>query len=78
MARQYILVYMVLEEHHIHQAIIAVDNTAHKETKQTTKHKYKTQQERVTHSLIEKCVGLFRKRRSHRSAMDFDGKYFKE
>lgn len=32
---------------------------------------------KVTHTLIENCVGLFRKRRSHRNAMDFDGDYLK-
>lgn len=32
---------------------------------------------KVTHSLIEKCVGLYRKQRGHCNAIDFDGKYLK-
>ena len=31
----------------------------------------------LSHSLIEKCVSLFRRRRSHRNAIDFDKKYLK-
>ena len=33
---------------------------------------------KVTHSLIEKCVSLFRRRRTHRNVIDFDGKYLKD
>ena len=31
----------------------------------------------MTHLPIEKCVGLYRKRQSHRNLSDFDGKYLK-
>ena len=31
----------------------------------------------LSHSLIEKCVSLFQRRRSHRNAVDFDKKYLK-
>ena len=32
----------------------------------------------LSHAFIEKCVGLFRKRRSHRNAKDFEVKYLNE
>ena len=33
---------------------------------------------RYNHTLIEKCVSLFRKRRTHRNALEFDKKYLKK
>ena len=38
----------------------------------------KQEQKQITYSLIERCVGLFRKRRSHCNAQDFDTKYIKD
>ena len=49
---------------------IEADNNNIKQ-KEDKKHK-------VTHTLIEQCVGLFRKRQSHQNTMDFDGKYLKD
>lgn len=36
------------------------------------------QELKVTHSLIEKCVALFRKQRTHWSAIDFYSNYLKD
>ena len=33
---------------------------------------------KYNHTLIEKCVSLFRRRRSHRNVMDFDAQYLSE
>ena len=38
----------------------------------------KKMQVSISHSLIEKCVSLFKKRRTHRNAIDFDSKYMKD
>jgi hypothetical protein len=37
----------------------------------------KVEKVEMSHALMEKCVKLFRKRRSHRNAMDFDSKFIK-
>ena len=37
----------------------------------------KVEKVEMSHALMEKCVKLFRKRRSHRNAMDFDSEFIK-
>ena len=63
-ARLYMLAYKALED------------TYNKDMKIEDKNEYK-ESVKYNHTLIEKCVSLFRKRRSHRSARDFDEKYLK-
>ena len=65
-ARLYMLAYKALED--------VYDTKV--EEKEEKKH-LKTNA-RYNHTLIERCVSLFRKRRSHRSALDFDTKYLKD
>ena len=47
-------------------------------TEKTADTKQDKENVHYNHTLIEKCVGLFRKRRSHHNVMDFDMKYLKE
>ena len=44
----------------------------------TEHHKEESKGHKVMHSLIEQCVKLYRKRRTHRNVSDFDGKYLKD
>ena len=64
-ARLYMLAYKALE--HTYQSGSNIE--CKKELKESVKY---------NHSLIEKCVNLFRKRRSHRNARDFDKKILKD
>ena len=75
-ARQYMLAYETLattsesdQSQPTHDSLST--KTSINSKNNDTKHK-------VTYSLIEKCVGLYRKRQSHRNAMDFDGEYIKD
>ena len=79
-ARQYMLAYMTLDKQQ-RSCHTSFDNTAtveHTQTKQADTKLAVKQELKVTYTLIEKCVDLFRKRRSHRNAIDFDGKYLKD
>ena len=73
-ARQYMLAYMTLEGQSRSQSSKTQHPTTENKDNQTTV----KQEIKVTHTLIEKCVGLFRKRRMHRNAIDFDGQYLKD
>ena len=73
-ARQYMLAYMTLKAESESQQIKAEQPQTECKPPQA-----KIKQEvKVTHSLIEQCVGLFRRRRTHRNAIDFDREYLKK
>ena len=57
------------------QSTQSTQATTHNSTDLSSVKQEHSTEHRVTHSLIEKCVGLFQRRRSHRNAKDFDGKY---
>ena len=63
-ARSYMIAYKALEDTYKEEE----DDTEKKDTKATS---------RYNHTLIEKCVSLFCKRRSHCNPIDFDTKYCK-
>ena len=63
-ARSYMLAYKALEDTYNNEE----DGTETKDSKATS---------RYNHTLIEKCVILFHKRRSHCNAVDFDAKHYK-
>ena len=68
------LAYMTLEG----QSRSQFSKTQHLST-EIKQHQTTVKQETmVTHHLIEKCVGLFRKRQTHQSAIDFNSKYLKD
>ena len=55
----------------------ATKETQNNSTNNTTRIKHKSDKKPITHSLIEQCVNLYRKRCSHRNVRDFDRKYLK-
>lgn len=65
-ARMYMLAYKALEDSY---------TTSNQNKKEEKKIKDSA---RYNHTLIEKCISLFRKRRSHRNNLDFDNKYLKD
>ena len=68
----------MLDKQQKNQSTITKTNThSNKDSNNSIGNSDNTNTINVTHSLIENCVGLFRKRRSHQNAMDFDGKYLK-
>ena len=73
-ARQYVLAYVTLKAQSKSQQIKAGQS----QTECTQQQAEIKQEVRVTHSLIEQCVGLFRRRRTHRNAIDFDREYLKK
>ena len=81
-ARQYMLAYMTLAASTSNQSqstqnpITTTETQTTNKTNITTKHG--TKENPITHSLIEKCVSLYRTRRLHRNVRDFDGKYINE
>ena len=55
------------------------ESEAHAEDKEEDTKEIKELKElAISHSLIERCVKVFRTRRSHRSVKDFDEKYLKD
>ena len=46
--------------------------------KDTHKDNINQEKKHITHSLIEQCVSLYRKRHSHQNVKDFDTKYIKD
>ena len=64
-ARLYMLAYKALED-------------SYDDKESTHDKKIKAENTRYNHTLIEKCVSLFKRRRSHRNAMDFDIKYIND
>ena len=73
-ARQYMLAYKVLAEaEHGQYQHTSTGTDATEKQNEDNKANIK-----VTHSLIEKCVSLFRRRRTHRNVIDFEGKYLKD
>ena len=79
-ARQYMLTYATLAAKTTNQNQSAEQNNttteAEKPKDETTKKEH-NEVTKMTHSLIEKCVGLYRRRRLHRNVRDFDGEYIK-
>ena len=73
-ARQYMLAYMTLEGQNKSWS----SNTQHLCTENKVQQSTVEQEITVTHTLIERCVGLFRNQQTHWSAIDFDGKYLKD
>ena len=61
-ARMYMLAYKALED-------------SYYEKENTTEIDVKVDTTRYNHTLIEKCVNLFKRRRVHRNVVDFDKKY---
>ena len=66
-ARNYMLAYKSLKSHYDMNGA-AISSTDNKDDKFDI---------RLSHSLIEQCVKLFQKRRTHRNVSDFDMKYIK-
>ena len=72
------LAYVVLDKQQKNQPTIATTNSNNnKDSNTDTDSSDSDNKIHITHSLIESCVGLFKIRRSHRNAMDFDGQYIK-
>jgi hypothetical protein len=63
-AREYMIGYRALAQQMEEQDRIIIEDT-------------KVEKVEMSHALMEKCVKLFRKRRSHRNAMDFDSEFIK-
>ena len=63
-ARQYMIGYRALAKQMEEQEANVLEDT-------------KEEKVEMSHALIERCVRLFRKRRSHRNAMDFDSSFIR-
>ena len=76
-ARQYMLAYMTLKavESDQNQATQPSSDNNSTPNEATS---VKQEKRNITHSLIERCVRLYRKRRSHRNVRDFDIKYLND
>ena len=73
-ARQYMLAYMTLKEAEKDQNQVTQHDNTHNTTPNETV-SIKQEKQKITHSLIERCVGLYRRWRSHRKVQDFDNQY---
>ena len=79
-ARSYMLAYLTLMTDEIDQNSTTQhgSNNQNTITNTTNSTVEKQEQRQITHLLIERCVGLFRKRQTHRNVQDFDTKYIKD